>query len=227
MPTGAVWRLVLIEAGYQGEQHRRIWDELLDAIGEWSKEGAECERLIAERCPELPESSDDLDQEKVLNEIIAHLSGGRQLDFLSQLFHPKWRYLKDHSNAMGNAPSTAADFRALRAVVRLRRLRREPRERWDRRMSRIGGPVLGEPPEQSAARLKETMLDALDWRETHWAPFEAELISSGFDWPTLLRQTPPDLGTYGELKRLYRCLAKDLVRRSRRGAELGSSARST
>ena len=62
-------------------------------------------------------------------------------------------------------------------------------------MPAIGGPLaadLGERPEQSARHFLDTVQEDPHWHEQHWAPFEAQLVASGFDWSALLRQAPPD-----------------------------------
>jgi very-short-patch-repair endonuclease len=214
LDPGHDWKLALVEAGRGGGAHRQVWDALIDDLRGWYEEGAACERLIAELGPELPEGGDDRLQLQLIDEMRAHAAGGGKFDGLSVLFRPKWKRFLATATVDGRAPSTPAHFDALRALIALRQLRRELRARWDRVMAPVGGPgseQLGDRPEQAAARLVETLQGCLAWHDRAWSPFEARLAASGFDWPALLQQVAPDLGTYGDLTRLRRCVSELLL----------------
>ena len=208
------WQLAIVQAGWHRGIQRQSWDDLIAAVEKCATDAAVCEQHIAEFGPQLPATGDPLAHEQILDAMLTHIGQAGWPNFWALIRHPEWKRLLQEAGVDGRGPTRPEHLRALRAILVAERLRSHLRARWDRLVRPIGGPTsekLGDKPEQPAGRLRDEMLRYLDWPERVWTPFEAELIANGFDWPALLQQTPPDLGTLGDLARLYRGVSEGLL----------------
>src|SRR5205085_6751686 len=106
-----------------------------------------------------------------------------------------------------------ADLRAVHALLRMRKLRSDLVERWERQMTCQGGLAcsdLTERPEQVCKQFVSQIKSSLEWHRCTWQPLEAEFQRLGFQWSEFLNSTTPEAGENAELRRIRRAVTGEL-----------------
>ena len=244
------WKRAAMAAGRAGGPARESWDRLVELVGETAAEAVHAEEARIAHAP-LPAADLSLDEQLAAAEaIVAHLKDGKELGVLALLAHGDWKRFIAQARVAEGEPRTLAHFRALRAVLSYRRLRRDLLGRWNRQMHALGAPAaeeLGPAPEEGAARLCDEIRHHLDWHMRDWAPFERELEAIGLRFSAFMaaqatapvRAAPDDItltglsgasaqdvgsSGVGEIDRLRRAAGEPLdaaLRARRRVLELG------
>ncbi len=199
------WKLAAISAGQKGKPYREPWDLLLTMINVVIDQAARTQESQIRYGPRLSGEMPLDAQNKIIDEILRHLVGGRKLGGLTLLIHPAWkRFIREANVATGPA-HLPEHFYALKDRVNLEISRRALAGRWERQLSPLGAPArteLGPEPERVCAQFASAISESLEWHAKVWEPLASEFKNLGFRWESFLAEQPPDLSPYGELMRL-------------------------
>lgn len=201
------WLREALFAGWMGGDLREAWNDLLTAANTLEREAATAQRLIMAHGPEVPTNQPASKITTTLDMIISHLESGSALGLLTKLSHRDWHQLIDACRVENRSPQTLAEFRSLRALVKLQENRNRFIARWRRAVESLGGPQIesvANSPERAAQGYAREIRTRLEWRENVWEPLTRELRAVGFCWDDWLAVHPPEPGDHGELARVQR-----------------------
>lgn len=233
----AAWQLEAIQAGRDGDEARRVWLSLSELIETTHREVHECHALVIEHGPVISDSRPPHELLPVVEEIIRHSEAGNSFGLLTKLTKRHWFKFKEKIQVGSRALdlNNSNQLHAVRALLRMRQLRSDLIQRWERQMACQGGPAcseLGERPEQVCKQFVVLIQTCLEWHVSIWQPLESEFQRLGFLWPTFLESTQPETGANAELNRIRRAVLGDLgtilqsrsgwLRHKRLGAILGA-----
>lgn len=209
------WQLQAIQAGRDGGQATQVWESLADQIETSWQEIQECHAAVMQHGPLI---SDDRPQHELLpimDEIIQHAEAGHSFGMLIKLTKRPWFDLRDKIR-IGSRPLEFKDthhLRAVRSSLRMKVLRSELLERWERQMAQHGGLAcseLSDKPEQVCRQYVGRIRIALDWHQSTWSELEQKFQNLGFRWSAFLESTPPEPGDNAELRRMRRAVVDNL-----------------
>jgi very-short-patch-repair endonuclease/DNA polymerase III delta prime subunit len=199
------WRLAAIEAGRDGEPHRKPWDDLLADIEDVYLAASNAHGSLVQHGPRLPDGMLLEVAEEVLDDIIRHLGAGRGLGWLTLTTRRSWRGIIENSAVNNHPPSGQTEFEALRTLARLQRARQSLRRGWDGLMASGGAAPssdFGDQPELVCRQWSLSIRAALAWQEETWAPLHRELQHHGFQWDAVFQRIAPNVHPSGNLLRI-------------------------
>ncbi len=209
------WQLEAIQAGRDGDEACRVWGSLSELIETTWREVQECHALVLEHGPVISDTRPPHDLLLIIEEIIQHNEAGKSFGLLTKLTKRHWfefgGKVKVGSHSLDLSNST--HLQSVRALLRMRHLRSELTERWERQMACQGGPAcseLGDRPEQVCKQFVGKIQTCLEWHVTTWQPLESEFQRLGFLWAAYLESTPPETGPNAELNRIRQAILGDL-----------------
>jgi very-short-patch-repair endonuclease len=211
----APWQLMAVQAGRDGDIARREWESLVERIETSWREVCECHALVMEHGPSISDDRPPHELLPLVEEIIQHNEGGKSFGLVAKVTKRHWFAFREKVR-VGSRPLELNDgthLRAVRALLRMRHLRSELVQRWDRQMACHGGLAcseLGERPEQVCKQFVPQIQICLEWHATTWQPLECEFQRLGFRWASFLDSTAPEAGDNAELRRIRRAVLGDL-----------------
>ena len=208
------WLREVLFAGWTGGDHREVWNDLLASIDSLAGEAAAATRQERAHGPELPGDRPAEELAVTLGEIISHLESGHSLGLMTKFRHRRWHETIEACRVEGRVPQTIDEFRALRALARLREGRARFAGRWRRTVESLGGPEvdrLGNSPERAAQGYAAEIRKRLEWRTSVWEVLIDELRTVHFRWDDWLATHAPVSGDYGELTRIQRAASQGLA----------------
>src|SRR2546430_1800667 len=208
------WKLAAVYAGRYGEAHRESWDQLVSFVLLVHREAANSQESFVKYGPEIAEGMSREDQERILNEILAHLEEGGKLGSFALFTHKSWSKFIEQAAVNNARPRIAEHFHALRRLLRLQGLREDLRTRWDRQVAVLGAPrssEMGDEVEKTLMQYCDTIEDCLGWQERVWLPLQQRLKDLGFRWEKFLAEQPAVLGPEGELVRIGKAVTEGLL----------------
>src|SRR5882757_1802089 len=208
------WKLAAVYAGRYGEAHRESWDQLVSFVLLVHREAANSQESFVKYGPEIAEGMSREDQERILNEILAHLEEGGKLGSFALFTHKSWSKFIEQAAVNNARPRIAEHFHALRRLLRLMGLREDLRTRWDRQVAVLGAPrssEMGDEVEKTLMQYCDTIEDCLGWQERVWLPLQQKLKDLGFRWEKFLAEQPAVLGPEGELVRIGKAVTEGLL----------------
>ncbi|MGH7988882.1 MAG: AAA domain-containing protein, partial [Limisphaerales bacterium] len=212
---GVPWQLEAVQAGRDGDETKQIWISLTELIETSWQEVQECHALVITHGPKIEDGRSPSELLPIVDEIIQHIESGKSFGLVTKLTKPDChRFIG--SVKIGNRPpalNNATHFRAVRALLRMREVRENLVERWERQIAAQGGPAsseLGDKPEQVCRQFISPIQSCLDWHSSTWVSLETEFERLGFYWPSYLDSIPPETGANAELRRLRNAVVGDL-----------------
>ena len=211
----APWQLLAVQAGKDGEHARHEWDSLIEKIEATWREVHECHALVMQHGPDVSDPRHPDELLPLVDEIIQYQKAGSSFGLLAKLTKRHWFEFKEKVR-IGSRPlelNDATHLRAVQALLRMRQLRSELVERWERQMACQGGLAsseLGERPEQVCKQFVPKIKVCLIWHASTWQPLEGEFQRLGFRWSMFLDSTTPEAGSNAELRRIRRAVLGDL-----------------
>lgn len=175
----------------------------------------ECHALIMTHGPRIEDGRSPSELLPIVDEIIQHIEAGKSFGLVTKLTKPDCHKFIA-TVRIGNRPpalNDAIQFRAVRALLRMREARENLVERWERQIAIQGGPSsseLGDKPEQVCRQFISPIQGCLDWHGSTWMSLETEFERLGFHWPTYLDSIPPETGANADLHRLRKAVLGEL-----------------
>lgn len=215
LKDSAPWQLEAVQAGRDGDRARQVWDSLVELIENSWSEIQECHTRVMTHGPQVDDQRPPRELLPIVDEIIAHVESGKSFGRLTKLTRPHWHQFIT-TVRVGNRPPALdqpAQFRAVRALLRMQIIREELAERWARQMSSHGAPpadALTDQPEKVAHGFVPTIQNCLDWHKSTWLALEDDFERLGFHWQSYLQSTPPETGANAELRRLRTAVTGEL-----------------
>jgi very-short-patch-repair endonuclease len=211
----APWQLEAIQAGRDGDEARRVWESLSALIETTWREVQECDALVLEHGPVISDSRPPHDLLPIVEEIIQHNEAGKSFGLLAKLTNRHWFEFREKVQVGSRVLelSNSTHLRAVRAWLRMRQLRSELTQRWERQMACQGGPAcseLSDRPERVCKQFVPRIQICLEWHASTWQPLESEFQRLGFLWSAFLESTPPETGANAELNRIRRAVLGEL-----------------
>jgi very-short-patch-repair endonuclease len=200
------WKLAAVYAGKYGDVHRHPWDQLISLVRQVHREAANAQEAFVKYGPEASENSEAKDQERVADEILAHLEDGGKLGSFTLFTHKTWSQFLEQTKVNNARPRRTEHFHALRQFFRLQGLREDLGARWDRQVATLGAPrssEMGEETEKTLMQYCDSIEDCLLWQERTWRPLQERLEFIGFRWNKFLAEQPAVVGCDGELTRIH------------------------
>lgn len=215
--AGSAWQLEAVQAGRDGPEAGQVWISLTELIETAWREVQECHAQVMAHGPQIDDQRPPHDLLPVVDEIIQHLDAGGSFGLLTKLTKPHCHRLIETVRIGNRKPdlNEPAHFRAVRALLRIKIVRQELAERWERQIAAQGGPPVPEltdQPEKVCRGFVPTIRSCLDWHVSTWSRLESEFQRLGFGWEAYLASTPPETGTNAELRRLRNAVVGDLER---------------
>ena len=208
------WKLAAVYAGKYGGAHREPWEQLVTLVRKVHEEAANAQETLVKYGPQLPESADPEELQRIATEILGHLEQGGKLGSFALLTHKAWNQFVDTAKVNRARPKQLEHFRALNTLAHLENLRRQLSARWNRQMAPLGAPPssqMGEEVEKTLMQYCDAIEDCLNWHESTWLPLQQQLADLGFRWEKFLAEQPAVLGAEGELIRLGKAVAEALL----------------
>jgi len=208
------WKLAAVYAGRYGEAHRESWDQLVSFVLLVHREAANSQESFVKYGPEIAGDMSREDQERILDEILAHVEEGGKLGSFALFTHKSWSKFIEQAAVNNARPRIAEHFHALRRLLRLNGLREDLRTRWDRQVAVLGAPrssEMGDEVEKTLMQYCDTIEDCLGWQERIWLPLQQKLKDLGFRWEKFLAEQPAVLGPEGELVRIGKAVTEGLL----------------
>ena len=208
------WKLAAVYAGRYGEAHRESWDQLVSFVLLVHREAANSQESFVKYGPEIAGDMSREDQERILDEILAHVEEGGKLGSFALFTHKSWSKFIEQAAVNNARPRIAEHFHALRRLLRLKGLREDLRTRWDRQVAVLGAPrssEMGDEVEKTLMQYCDTIEDCLGWQERIWLPLQQKLKDLGFRWEKFLAEQPAVLGPEGELVRIGKAVTEGLL----------------
>jgi very-short-patch-repair endonuclease len=204
-----------VQAGRDGEHARREWDSLVEKIEATWREVYECHALVIEHGPDVSDPRPPRELLPLVEEIIQYQKAGNSFGLLARLTKRHWFEFREKVRVGSRAMelNDATHLRAVRALLRMRQLRFELVERWERQMACQGGLAcseLSERPEQVCKQFVPQIQVCLEWHACTWQSLEGEFQRLGFRWSAFLNSTTPEAGSNVELRRIRRAVLGDL-----------------
>jgi len=211
----AAWQLEAIQAGRDGDEARRAWLSLSELIETTWREVQECHALVLEHGPVVSDTRPPHELLVIVEAIIQHNEAGKSFGLLAKLTSRQWFEFRERVQVGSRVLdlSDANQLRSVRALLRMRQLRADLTERWERQMACQGGPScseLGDRPEQVCKQFVTRIHTCLEWHNSVWQPLEGDFQRLGFLWPEFLESTPPETGANAELNRIRQAVLGDL-----------------
>lgn len=210
------WKLQAIQAGRDGEAATKVWNSLVAMIDQAWTEIQECRQRVIEHGPEITDARDPREIIVIVDRILEHHSAGKSFGAVAKLFHSDWYELAGRVKIGGRDMnlSNKEHVLALRALLRTMILREDLRARWERQITRAGGPSpekLSAEPESVCRQFVPRIREALSWHSTIWESTERGFISIGFRWTAFIESSPPSFGEHADLKRLRQAVVTELA----------------
>ncbi|MEW6304783.1 MAG: AAA domain-containing protein [Verrucomicrobiota bacterium] len=214
--NSAPWQLEAVQAGLDGQPARRVWDTFVEMIETTWREVNECYTLVVEHGPSIDDGRPAHELLPIAEDIIRHIEAGKPFDMLTRLTKRQWLDFIERTRLGTRLPDlkSPTDMKAVRALLRMRLLRDELVERWERLMAAQGAPPaseLSDKPEQVCKQFVTQIRACLEWHTTTWQPLEREFHRLGFRWPAYLESTPPETGSHAALRRIRRAVLGELA----------------
>lgn len=212
---GTPWQLEAVQAGRDGEKARLVWVSFTELIENTWSDIQQCHALVIAHGPHVDDPRKPHELLPIVEEIIHHIESGKSFGLLTKLTKPHCHQLIG-AVRIGNRNPTLngpADFQAIRALLRMKVLRQELSERWERLIAAQGGPPsseLTDKPEQVCRGFVSSIQNCLDWHGSTWLTLESEFQRLGFNWKAYLESTPPETGANAELRRLRNAVIGEL-----------------
>lgn len=212
---GAPWQLEAVQAGRDGEEARQVWSSLVELIENAWREVQECHAMVMAHGPHVEDARQPHELLPIVEEIILHIDSGKSFGLLTKLTKPHCHQIIS-AVRVGNRPPAVnqpTHFRAVRALLRMKIVRQELLERWERQIAAQGGPptsALTDQPEKVARGFISTIQNCLDWHGSTWLTLEGEFQRLGFGWKAYLDSAPPETGANAELRRLRNAVVGEL-----------------
>jgi very-short-patch-repair endonuclease len=211
----APWQLEAIQSGRDGEQARLVWESLVETIEATWREVQECHALVIQHGPELSDSRAPHELLPLVEAVIHHNEAGNAFGLLTKLTKRHWFELQEKVRVGGRALqlSDVAHLRAVRALLRMRLVRAELIQRWERQMASQGSLAsseLSDRPEQVCRQFVSQIQLCLGWHVSTWQPLEEQFQRLGFRWSAFFDSTPPEAGANAELRRIRRAVLGEL-----------------
>lgn len=209
------WQLEAIQSGRDDKQARRVWESLAELIEATWSEANKCHTLVIEYGPDISDTRPLHELLPLVEEIIQHAQTGNSFGLLTKLTKRHWFEFKEKVQIGGRALqlNNSTHLQAVRALLRMRQIRSELIERWERQMACQGGLAgseLGERPEQVCKQFVPQIKDCLKWHASTWQSLEIEFQRLGFRWSVFLDSTTPEAGNNAELRRIRHAVLGDL-----------------
>jgi very-short-patch-repair endonuclease len=208
------WKLAAVYAGKYGDVHRQPWDQLVALVRLAHREAANAQQSFLRFGPEVSGDCLAKEQEKIADEIVAHLEGGGRLGSITLFAHKSWSQFLEQTKVNNARPRLLEHFYALRRFLHLRGLREDLGARWDRQMAPLGAPLskeMGEELEKTLMQYCDAIEDCLGWQQLTWHPLEQRMSDIGFRWEKLLAEQPAVIGSDGELTRTGKAVVNGLL----------------
>ena len=208
------WKLAAVYAGKYGDVHRQPWDQLVKLVRLVHREAAHAQESLLKFGPEASSDCPAKEQEKIADEIVAHLEDGGKLGSITLFAHKSWGLFLEQTKVNGARPRLLEHFYALRRFFHLRALREDLRARWDRQMAPLGAAPskeMGEELERTLMQYCDSVEDCLGWEERTWRPLEQRMVDVGLRWGKLLAEQPAVIGSDGELTRIGQAVTDGLL----------------
>jgi very-short-patch-repair endonuclease len=208
------WKLAAVYAGKYGDVHRQPWDQLVSFVRLVHREAANAQESFVKFGPEVSGTSVAKEQERIADEILAHLEDGGKLGSITLFTHKAWSQFLEHAKVNNARPRLPAHFQALRQFFRLKGLREDLGARWDRQVATLGTPhssEMGEEIEKTQMQYCESIQQCLDWQRNTWLPLQQQLEDLGFRWEKFLAEQPAVVGPEGELARIHMAVTESLL----------------
>ena len=212
---GAPWQLEAVQAGRDGLEARKVWDSLIGLIENAWREVQDCHAMVMAHGPQIEDHRSPHELIPVVDEVIQHIEAGKSFGILTKITKPHCHKFIE-TVRIGNRPPSLSEpthFRAVRAMLRIKIVRQELSERWQRQITVHGGPTpseLTEHPEKVARGFVTSIQSCLDWHSSTWVKLESEFQKLGFGWKIYLESTPPETGSNAELNRLRKAVVGEL-----------------
>jgi very-short-patch-repair endonuclease len=208
------WKLAAVYAGKYGDVHRQPWDQLVSLVRLVHREAANAQEALVKYGPECSDNSTAKEQERLADEILAHLEEGGKLGSITLFTHKSWSQFLEQSKVNGKRPRLPEHFQALRQFLRLQGLREDLTVRWERQVAALGAPhskEIGAEIEKTLMQYCDSIEDCLSWQECTWLPLQQRLQDIGFRWEKFLAEQPAVVGSDGELARISIAVTHDLL----------------
>ena len=208
--ASASWQLEAVQAGRDGEQSRQVWESLAALIETTWREVQECHALVMEHGPDVSDPRPPNELLVMVEEIIRHQEARNSFGLLTKLTKRHWFEFKEKVRVGRRALelNNATHLRAVRAFLRIRQLRSDLLDRWER----MKMPLLdlGENPERVYKQFVPQIQLCLEWHTSTWQPLENQFQQLGFQWAAFLDSTAPEAGDNAELRRIRSAVLGDL-----------------
>lgn len=215
LKDSAAWQLDAVQSGRDGNGARLVWDSFVEMIEDSWREVQAYHTQVMTHGPHVEDPRPPRALLPIVDEIIQHIESGKSFGRLTKLTRPHCHQFIT-TVRIGNRPpelNQPAQFRAVRALLRMQIIREELAERWARQISANGGPPakeLTDQPEKVAHGFVPTIQNCLDWHQLTWLELEGDFARLGFDWKDYLESTPPETGANAELRRLRTAVTGEL-----------------
>ncbi len=212
---GAPWQLEAVQAGRDGAEARQVWISLTELIENAWQEVQECHALVMAHGPHVDDPRPPHELLPVVDEIIEHIEAGKSFGLLTKLTKAHCHQLIGVVRIGNRTPALneATHFRAVRALLRMKIIRQELSERWERQIAAQGGPPsseLTDQPEKVCRGFVTSIHSCLDWHSSTWLTLESDFQRLGFGWIGYLESTPPETGANAGLRRLRNAVVGEL-----------------
>lgn len=179
------WQRAIVRAGHGAGVEARQWSELGSKVSALFTRWKSAYPHLQEHGPAIGETLDTETAKRLSEEIVPHLERGGSLGWWAMFRHKEWKLLLDGARVNGKAPSTPAQFQAVRALAALQSERASFRARWQRLAEPAGLPAfdsLPDPPEPTLQDYAAQFAQLLGWWSERWASIEKAVDAAGFRW---------------------------------------------
>ncbi|MGQ0504758.1 MAG: AAA domain-containing protein, partial [Myxococcaceae bacterium] len=224
------WAWSCVQAMLLGGKHTAPWDELIERMDTTGPQIAALRHSLVEHEVRLDVTMDPDEELPTARELLAHVSSGGNLGWLTLTANASWKRLLEKIPVNGRRAETEREVRAIHDTLVVEQLRRQLRRRWDVLLGQEGFPLEGEDRltvEETALSALPELRQSVRWARDEWPSCVHQLEMAGIPWPKLLDSTkakPP----HAELRRVLVCartvvlpgLEHDLAAHQRRGDEM-------
>lgn len=202
-----LWKKAVVYAGMQGE--KAAWKNLLEHIKR-TKVYAESVKVDLARFQPCVQIIQDYDKTmEVVEQIINYLERNKSFGQVTLFMHPSWKKCIEVCEVIGQnlgrvKPSRLEHFKAIQYKLILDSMRSELLAIWDYMMVPHGAPDLrtGSIPEDYASQFSGPVSACLDWHESVWQPFVADLNGLCISWDSIMADQSPIADSNGDVLRL-------------------------
>jgi len=199
------WEWDVVEAGRRGEEGKRAWQRLIDAIGDTARASDAAQDAKVTFAPGLHDEASIQEQLHVLEAIVDHLDAGSSLGTWTLLWRQGWKMHIESWKVNGHQPETYEEFEALLEIAKLEHMRAHMVRYWDRLIATNGGfdaSALGEAPEQTLREYRSVIMERLGWYEATFQLAIERLTGLGLDFSAIYENQKRYPGQQGALRRL-------------------------